>query len=430
MIKKLFTLFLFISYFSFSQSVGLIKTDLNSRKSPGGEKLRVIKKNQVVEILESKGSWSFVNDISVNKKGWVSKKYIIKNIGVLSTDANSRKSPGGKKLRVIKKGQYVELLQTKGNWVFVKDIEFNKKGWVSASLLSKKINSSKKQKVDNIVVSKPPNCDYNIISPANGGKNVKINPFIIKWTHASGSPEGYLFSIAKVSNGKLVYVKNKSGVEINNLNIGFVSSFSLSNLEPNTQYFIGLIPFNDKGEAENCDGLFSFTTGNVTNNNTNNSEKIIEKRLTNMGILWKWKNFKKNKKQRIYINDIDKFMNTVNSYKGVPYRYNGTSYSGIDCSGLIYKGLQSTGYSGERLNAQMLAQSGRLIANKSSLRVGDLVCFTNTTGANKLVQHIAIYVGNNKFLHAPSSGKLVSLEDINHPYYWGERFIFGVRLTK
>jgi hypothetical protein len=430
MIKKLFTLFLFISYFSFSQSLGLIKTDLNSRKSPGGEKLRVIKKNQVVEILESKGSWSFVNDISVNKKGWVSKKYIIKNIGVLSTDANSRKSPGGKKLRVIKKGQYVELLQTKGNWVFVRDIEFNKKGWVSASLLSKKINSSKKQKVDNIVVSKPPNCDYNIISPANGGKNVKINPFIIKWTHASGSPEGYLFSIAKVSNGKLVYVKNKSGVEINNLNIGFVSSFSLSNLEPNTQYFIGLIPFNDKGEAENCDGLFSFTTGNATNNNTNNSEKIIEKRLTNMGILWKWKNFKKNKKQRIYINDIDKFMNTVNSYKGVPYRYNGTSYSGIDCSGLIYKGLQSTGYSGERLNAQMLAQSGRLIANKSSLRVGDLVCFTNTTGANKLVQHIAIYVGNNKFLHAPSSGKLVSLEDINHPYYWGERFIFGVRLTK
>ena len=430
MIKKLFTLFLFISYFSFSQSLGLIKTDLNSRKSPGGEKLRVIKKNQVVEILESKGSWSFVNDISVNKKGWVSKKYIIKNIGVLSTDANSRKSPGGKKLRVIKKGQYVELLQTKGNWVFVRDIEFNKKGWVSASLLSKKINPSKKQKVNNIVVSKPPNCDYNIISPANGGKNVKINPFIIKWTHASGSPEGYLFSIAKVSNGKLVYVKNKSGVEINNLNIGFVSSFSLSNLEPNTQYFIGLIPFNDKGEAENCDGLFSFTTGNATNNNTNNSEKIIEKRLTNMGILWKWKNFKKNKKQRIYINDIDKFMNTVNSYKGVPYRYNGTSYSGIDCSGLIYKGLQSTGYSGERLNAQMLAQSGRLIANKSSLRVGDLVCFTNTTGANKLVQHIAIYVGNNKFLHAPSSGKLVSLEDINHPYYWGERFIFGVRLTK
>ena len=73
MIKKLFTLFLFISYLSFSQSLGLIKTDLNSRKSPGGEKLRIVKKGQIVEIIQSKGSWSFVNDISVNKKGWVSK---------------------------------------------------------------------------------------------------------------------------------------------------------------------------------------------------------------------------------------------------------------------------------------------------------------------------------------------------------------------
>ena len=151
--------------------------------------------------------------------------------------------------------------------------------------------------------------------------------------------------------------------------------------------------------------MFSFTTGEGKNNNIDKSEKIIERRLTEMGILWKWKNFKQNKRDRIYISDIDSFIEIVNSYMGVPYRYNGISRNGIDCSGLIYRGLQGVGYKGERLNAQMWAQSGRLIANKSSLRKGDLVCFTNTTGANKLVQHIAIYVGNNKFLHAPSSGK-------------------------
>ena len=429
--KKLFLLFIFFSYLSFAQSYGVISTDLNSRKSPGGEILRIIKKGQIVELFQSEGKWVFVNDISVNKKGWVSNRFIKKNIGILKTDANSRKSPGGQILRVIKKGQIVEMFQSEGKWIFVNDISVNKKGWVSSSLLSGSPikNIIKYEDVNQIIISGPPNCDYNIISPENGGKNVKINPFMIKWTHASGSPDGYLFSIAKVSEDKFVYVKNRSGAEINKLNIGLVSSFSLSNLEPNTQYFIGLVPFNDYGEAENCDGLFSFMTGNATNNNTNDSEKIIEKRLTNMGILWKWKNFKKNKKQRIYVNDINKFINTVNSYMGVPYRYNGTSYSGIDCSGLIYKGLQSTGYSGERLNAQMLAQSGRLIANKSSLRKGDLVCFTNTTGSNKLVQHIAIYVGNNKFLHAPSSGKRVSLADIDDPYYWGEKFVFGVRLN-
>ena len=429
--KKLFIFFLFVSYLCFSQSYGIITTDLNSRKSAGGEKLRVIKKGQTVEILQIDGSWYFVRDLSVNKKGWVSGKYILKNIGILKTDANSRKSPGGKKLRVIKSGQAVEVIEKKGNWVFVRDISVNKKGWVSLSLISQNTNVPVIEDNENniIVTSSPPNCDYNIISPNNGEKGVAMNPTIIKWTHATGSPSGYYFSIAKISNGNVIYIKNKNGTLIKDLDIGFVRSFSISNLEANTQYFIGLIPYNQKGKADDCDGLFSFTTGKGKNNNIETSEKIIERRLTDMGILWKWRNFKQNKRDRIYISDIDGFLEIVNSYMGVPYKFNGTSRNGIDCSGLIYRGLQGVGYRGERLNAQMWAQSGRLIANKSSLRKGDLVCFTNTTGANKLVQHIAIYVGNNKFLHAPSSGKRVSLADINDPYYWGKKFIFGVRLN-
>ena len=429
--KKLFIFFLFVSYLCFSQSYGIITTDLNSRKSPGGEKLRVIKKGQTVEILQTEGSWIFVKDLSVNKKGWVSGKYILKNIGILKSDANSRKSPGGKKLRVIKKGQIVELIQIKGNWVFVRDISVNKKGWVSLSLISQNTNIPVIEDNENniIVTSSPPNCDYNIISPNNGEKGVEMNPTIIKWTHATGSPNGYYFSIAKISKGNVIYIKNKNGTLIKDLDIGLVRSFSISNLEANTQYFIGLIPYNQKGKADDCDGLFSFTTGEGGKNNIDTSEKIIERRLTDMGILWKWRNFKQNKSDRIYISDIDGFLEIVNSYMGVPYKFNGTSRNGIDCSGLIYKGLQGVGYRGERLNAQMWAQSGRLIANKSSLRKGDLVCFTNTTGSNKLVQHIAIYVGNNKFLHAPSSGKRVSLADINDPYYWGKKFVFGVRLN-
>ena len=428
--KKLFTLFLFITYLSFSQSLGLITTDLNSRKSPGGEKLRVIQKNQIVEILKSQGSWSFVNDISVNKKGWVSNKYILKNIGVLNTDANSRKSPGGEKLRVIKKGQLVELLQKKGRWVFVRDIRANKKGWISESLLSNKTKISEKRNIENIVVSKPPNCDYTIISPNNGEKNIKINPTIIKWTHATGSPKGYLFSIAKIIDGKFLYVKNRNGSDINELNIGLVNSFSLSNLEANTQYFIGLIPFNDLGRANNCDGLFTFTTGNVTNNNTNDSEKIIEKRLTSMGILWKWKNFNKTKLKRISMTNNQRkfFVDEVLSWKGVNYKYGGTNRNGIDCSGLIWRGLrQAINYNGEKLNAQGWAQSGKLIANKNSLIAGDLVCFSNIPGgSNRLVQHVAIYLGNGQFWHAPSSGKKVSIAELDNPY-WKPKFIFGVR---
>ena len=145
-----------------------------------------------------------------------------------------------------------------------------------------------------------------------------------------------------------------------------------------------------------------------------------------MGVKWKWDAFKRNKKSKIKVNDVNDFISEVNSYVGVPYRMSGTTRAGIDCSGLIWKGLRATGYNGERLNAQSLAQSGRLIADKTSLQVGDLVCFTNTRGINELVHHIGIYVGNKKFLHA-SSSKGVIKSDINDPFYWGNKFIFGIR---
>ena len=430
--KTILLLLMLFSSFSYTQYYGLMSDDVNSRKTAGGEKLRVISKGQQVEILQTQGGWAFVRDTSNNKKGWVSAKYVKKNIAILKTDANSRRTSGGEKLRVISKGQQVEILKTKGEWSFVRDVSNNKKGWVANSVLSKSFNSSSKKPV---IVQKsknvPPNCDYKITSPSKDDKNVNINPTIIKWRHGSGSPKGYYFSIATVKDGNYNYVKTKQNKQLKKLKIGNVNTYSISDLKPNTKYYIGLIPYNDIGLGD-CEGMFSFTTGNGSTNTKNvvSSEQIIENRLREMGIKWKWDAFNNGRKsKKISIRNINEFLSEVKSYEGVPYKFSGTSRSGIDCSGLIYKGLRATGYNGERLNAQSLAQSGNLIADKNSLRAGDLVCFTITPGANKLVQHIAIYVGNNQFLHAPSSGKKVSYSDLNDPYYWRDKFLFGVRFN-
>ena len=342
--------------------------------------------------------------------------------GIMSRDANSRRTAGGQQLRVILKGQQVEILQNKGGWSFVRDMSNDKKGWVANSVLSKNINSSTSKP---IVVKKAknmsPNCDYNIISHSNGDNNVNINPTIIKWSAASGNPNGYYISIGS---------SIKRNEVLKNINIGNVTSYSISDLKPNTKYYISLVPYNKVGFAD-CDGVFSFTTGSgVASDNKISSEQIIENRLRNMRIFSKWNNFNKSRKsERIKIRNINDFLLEVKSYMGVPYKFSGTTKAGIDCSGLIWKGLRATGYNGERLNAQSLAQSGKLIPNKSDLKPGDLVCFTNTTGAKKLVQHIAIYMGNNEFLHAPSKGKNVMLSDLNDPYYWNDKFIFGVRFN-
>ena len=435
--KKIFIILFFcLSSSSFGQSYGLITIDVNSRQDAGtwAKSLRIIKGGQLVEVLHTKDKWIFVRDMSVNKKGWVSNRFININIAILTNDVNSRQEAGtwAKSLRVIKRGKIVEIIQVKGGWTFVRDIEANKKGWVSSSYLSKNVsnNQSKAQKVAKKInkATNPPNCDYTITSPKNGDKDVKIDPTMITWRHGTGYPGGYYFSIASISNGQLDYVKNKNDIPINNLDIGYVTSHSIDDLKPNTQYFISLVPYNELGKARDCDGLFSFTTGNgkKSSNTSVSSEQIIESRLRKMNKLSSWREFKKINNQRIYINDVDKFINTAKSYLGAPYGKN-NNWSGIDCSGLIYRGLQSNGIN-KRLNAQNYAASGKLIANKSSLKTGDLVCFSHP-GTRTLVNHISIYLGDNKFLHSPNWGKFVKTDDINDPDYWRDRFIFGVRLS-
>ena len=149
-------------------------------------------------------------------------------------------------------------------------------------------------------------------------------------------------------------------------------------------------------------------------------------------VLSRWNTFKSNKLDRIVMNktQTNLFLQEVKSWAGVPFKLSGTTRNGVDCSGLIWRGLrQAIDYNGQRLNAQMWGQSGKLIANKSDLQPGDLVCFTNTRSVSKLVHHIAIYLGNNKFWHAPSTGSVVSEESLDN-VYWKPRFIFGVRFSK
>ena len=62
-------------------------------------------------------------------------------------------------------------------------------------------------------------------------------------------------------------------------------------------------------------------------------------------------------------------------------------------------------------------RAGRKIA-RSDLRSGDLVFFRT---AGKRISHVGIYVGNGEFIHAPSSGKRVSVSRLAEPY-WSHRF--------
>ena len=103
---------------------------------------------------------------------------------------------------------------------------------------------------------------------------------------------------------------------------------------------------------------------------------------------------------------------------GVPYRRGGDSpATGFDCSGLVAH-VYREAY-GIQLPHNALAQSrlGRKITI-SGLAAGDLV-FYNTE--RQPYSHVGIYLGDQRFIHAPKPGAAVRVEDMRTAY-WSRRY--------
>lgn len=103
---------------------------------------------------------------------------------------------------------------------------------------------------------------------------------------------------------------------------------------------------------------------------------------------------------------------------GVPYRYGGDSpATGFDCSGLVqYVFDRGAGVTLPRTTFD-ISRSGQQIGRRD-LQPGDLVFF-NTL--RRPFSHVGIYVGNQRFIHAPSAGGRVEIVTMSNRY-WESRF--------
>ncbi|QSE97424.1 C40 family peptidase [Fulvivirga lutea] len=123
------------------------------------------------------------------------------------------------------------------------------------------------------------------------------------------------------------------------------------------------------------------------------------------------------KKARIREQKINTVISTARSYTGTPYRWGGTSRSGIDCSGLLCNSFRAVDYELPR-TSDAQSKVGKKVKEKD-LRPGDLVFFA--TGKRKRkITHVGLVTysrkGTVKFIHSSSSLGVVE-NSLSSDYY-------------
>lgn len=114
-------------------------------------------------------------------------------------------------------------------------------------------------------------------------------------------------------------------------------------------------------------------------------------------------------------------LNHGKKFIGTPYVWGGASPKGFDCSGLVHYLYQKQGVSIPRNSREQFSR----LPVASNPQPGDLVFFRR----NGVINHVGLYLGGGKMLHAPQTGSKVRIEDMGRPN-WKRRYAGARRALK
>lgn len=277
-------------------------------------------------------------------------------------------------------GDEFKVIGTQDEWIKVALEDGD--GWLAARYVDIK-ESIGYTTVEKVNFRKEANTDSEIIKELELGSTVKVLEVNESWLKVKkGEDEGYIRSLY-VSDEAPVIEEEESVV---------VNETQVSNTQNNSNQ-----------------------SSSSSNNSSSSSNGQTQKPVQN--------NNSSYNPPASSTSSVQAVLNLAYSKIGCPYVWGAEGPNSFDCSGFTsYVFRNAVGVSLPRTSS---AQSGYgKTVSKSNLQAGDLVFF-NTSG--KGVSHVGIYVGGGKMVHAPSSGKTVSVTSINSSYY-SSRFVTAKRV--
>ena len=362
----------------------VVTGDINIRKddSWSAEKMAVVKKGEILEVVSINGDWAEVyyeDNIRYAPSSYL-KSTTNGNTQTPSTpptqespntvkykvtgDINIRneKSWSGEKMGVVKKDSVLEVLEVESSWCKV--VYGSGFGYAPTSYLEKVT-------IEN-TPSDTPNDTPNEDTSSKKGQVATVNTNDLNVRAGAGTSYSIL---AKVNRGDVVLVKEKNS---------------------NGWYKIEL----SSGIVGWCNGhyLENFREGSL-DENINPPISVDKQEL------------------------INKVVSIAKEQIGKPYKYGATGPNSFDCSGLTSYAFKNG--AGITLPRSSKDQStvGQFVS-KSNLQPGDLIFF-NTSGSG--ISHVGIYLGNDEMVHAPSSGKNIQIVKITTSY-WENAYVTARRV--
>ncbi len=124
--------------------------------------------------------------------------------------------------------------------------------------------------------------------------------------------------------------------------------------------------------------------------------------------------------------EADELIGSAMGLLGVSYRFGGTSVSsGFDCSGFMQHIFRKTMQVNLPRTSAEQARMG-VGVSRSELQPGDMVFFRTSRGR---ISHVGLYIGNNRFIHAPRTGKSIEITSLSNKY-WNSRYALARRVKR